>query len=242
MKKRLTREQKLKAIKDIKGRNKDPNAVKGIRKPRETMPVRSVAEEYITANINKARNKLKYLEKKGYYKASETAQRAKAQMNFLSKKYGYGEGKFLTGKKFRNSIKSFADLSILYRLVRDLININTREAAKEYKEVKQRFEDEVGIDLDTTFDTVSMLSKDYREVFAFLSYNEVVEFAGEGDKDIRLKLFKYIEMQEKKTKLTTEQEEAYRKIKPKMLNYVIESDDVDSLYLLKLLNGNKEWG
>ena len=58
------------------------------KKSNEQLPSRKEMELFITKNASKAKSKLSYLEKKGYYKASETAQYHKNQIRSLNRKYG----------------------------------------------------------------------------------------------------------------------------------------------------------
>lgn len=191
---------------------------RGKKGSREKMPPREQMEEYIIKNISKAKAKLNYLKKKGYYKASYVAQEVNAQLRMINRKYGMDEKKFFTGKSFRNKVKSQGDLNILYRSVRDLMNINTREARAIYLDYKERLSEEMDIDLDKNFEFVSKLSSDFHEVFAFLSYNEAVEFIENPDENTLKNVFKKIMETVEDAKLNDKQELALSRLKDKILN------------------------
>ena len=142
------------------------------RKSNEQLPSRKEMELFITKNANKAKRKLSYLEKKGYYKASETAQYHKSQIRALNRKYGFRADWIMTGKKFRNTIKSNADLAIMYKALKNIIGINTKAEAIKYKERVEEY-DKYGVDFNTSFQTISYLSSEFHELFAVLTYNEV---------------------------------------------------------------------
>ena len=150
------------------------------KKSNEQLPSRKEMELFITKNANKAKAKLSYLEKRGYYKASETAQYHKAQIRSLNRKYGFRDDWIMTGKKFRNTIKSNADLGIMYKAFKNIIEINTKAEAIKYKEKVEEYK-KVGIDFNTSFQTISLLSTDFHEIFAVLTYQQVESGLKEGE-------------------------------------------------------------
>lgn len=206
---------------------------RGKRKKRELMPPREYQERFIANNIQRAKNKLKYLQKKGYYKASVIAQRALAQMRFLNKKYGFDEDKIFSGKKFRDTVKSGGDINILFRSVRDILDIDTRFERKKYESIKEDFQ-YIGIDFDKNFNALSHLSSEYHEIFAFLSYNEVSDIVGSGDGDITSKLFNIIENMQNRYITTDKQEQAYKKLREKLG----KDEEVSSRQLDNIFNGD----
>lgn len=141
---------------------------------------RTYLERYIVKNGSKAKNKLKYLEKKGYYKASSVAQDAKSQIRALNRKYGFNENWFYCGKGFRNKIKSNADLRVMYVAIKKLLSLNTRGLHREYNSLKEKYA-ENGVDFDNAFSTISLLSSDFHDIFSILTYNEVQTSLLEGD-------------------------------------------------------------
>lgn len=150
------------------------------RKSNEQLPSRKEMELFITKNAKKAKSKLSYLQKKGYYKASGTAQYHKSQITALNRKYGFRDDQILTGKKFRDTIKSNSDLGIMYKAFKYIIEINTRAEAKKYKEKVEKYEKN-GIDFNKAFQTISYLSSEFHELFAVLTYETVETGLKEGD-------------------------------------------------------------
>lgn len=150
------------------------------KKSNEQLPSRKEMELFITKNASKVRSKLHYLEKKGYYKASHTAQYHKSQIRSLNRKYGFRDDRIMTGKKFRNTIKSNADLGIMYKAFKNIINISTRDEAIKYKKRVEEYEKK-GIDFNKAFQTISHLSSEFHELFAVLTYETVETGLKEGD-------------------------------------------------------------
>lgn len=150
------------------------------RKSNEQLPSRKEMELFITKNAKKAKSKLSYLQKKGYYKASVTAQYHKSQITALNRKYGFRDDQIQTGKKFRDTIKSNSDLGIMYKAFKHIIGINTRAEAKKYKEKVEKYEKN-GIDFNKAFQTISYLSSEFHELFAVLTYETVETGLKEGD-------------------------------------------------------------
>ena len=149
------------------------------RKCNEQLPSRKEMELFITKNASKAKTKLHYLEKRGYYKASETAQYCKSQIRALNRKYGFRENWIQTGKKFRDAIKSNSDLGIMYKAFKNIMSINTKEEAKKYKEKVEEYE-KAGINFESAFNTLSLLSSDFHELFSVLTYAQVETGLKEG--------------------------------------------------------------
>lgn len=149
------------------------------RKSNEQLPSRKVMELFIIRNARKVKSKLKYLETKGYYKTSETAQYHKSQIRSLNRKYGFREDWIQTGKKFRDTIKSNSDLGIMYKAFKNIISINTKKEAIKYKERVLEYE-KVGVDFESAFNTISYLSSEFHELFAVLTYETVETGLKEG--------------------------------------------------------------
>ena len=149
-------------------------------KSNEQLPSRKEMELFIVKHASKAKSKLSYLEKRGYYKASETAQYHKSQIRALNRKYGFREEWIMTGKKFRDTIKSNSDLGIMYKAFKNIMSINTKEEAKKYKEKIEEYE-KVGINFENAFNTISLLATDFHELFAVLTYQQVESGLKEGE-------------------------------------------------------------
>lgn len=150
------------------------------RKCNEQLPSRKNMELFITKNASKVKSKLKYLEKKGYYKASNTAQYNKSQIRSLNRKYGFREDWIQTGKKFRDTIKSNADLGIMYKAFKNIISINTQKEGIKYRNKIEEYE-KVGVDFVKSFNVISNLSSEFHELFAVLTYETVETGLKEGD-------------------------------------------------------------
>ena len=149
------------------------------RKSNEQLPSRKTMELFITKNASKVKAKLHYLETKGYYKASNTAQYHKSQIRSLNRKYGFREDWIQTGKKFRDTIKSNADLGIMYKAFKNIISIDTRKEGIKYKKKILEYE-KVGVDFVKAFNTISHLSSEFHELFAVLTYETVETGLKEG--------------------------------------------------------------
>ena len=149
------------------------------RKSNEQLPSRKTMELFITKNASKVKSKLHYLEKRGYYKASRTAQYNKSQIRSLNRKYGFREDWIQTGKKFRDTIKSNSDLGIMYKAFKSIISINTQKEGIKYKERVLEYE-KVGVDFVKAFNTISHLSSEFHELFAVLTYETVETGLKEG--------------------------------------------------------------
>ena len=149
------------------------------RKSNEQLPSRKTMELFITKNASKVKSKLHYLEQKGYYKASNTAQYHKSQIRSLNRKYGFKEDWIQTGKKFRDTIKSNSDLGIMYKAFKNIILINTKKEAAKYQKKILEYE-KVGVDFVKAFNTISHLSSEFHELFAVLTYETVETGLKEG--------------------------------------------------------------
>ena len=149
------------------------------RKSNEQLPSRKTMELFITKNASKVKSKLHYLEKKGYYKASNTAQYHKSQIRSLNRKYGFREDWIQTGKNFRDTIKSNADLGIMYKAFKNIMAINTKIERIKYKKKILEYE-KVGVDFVKAFNTISHLSSEFHELFAVLTYETVETGLKEG--------------------------------------------------------------
>lgn len=150
------------------------------KKSNEQLPSRKEMELFITKNASKVKSKLSYLEKKGYYKASDTAQYHKSQIRSLNRKYGFRDDWIMTGKRFKDTIKSNSDLGIMYKAFKNIMSINTRKEAIKYKERVLEYE-KLGVNFESAFNTISHLSSEFHEIFAVLTYQQVETGLKEGD-------------------------------------------------------------
>ena len=149
------------------------------RKSNEQLPSRKNMELFITKNASKVKSKLRYLEQRGYYKASSTAQYNKSQIRSLNRKYGFREDWIQTGKKFRDTIKSNSDLGIMYKAFKNIIAINTKKEGIKYQKKILEYE-KVGVDFVKSFNVISNLSSEFHELFAVLTYETVETGLKEG--------------------------------------------------------------
>lgn len=140
---------------------------------------RSTMEKYIKKNIKSAMGKLKRAKSKGYYKASPELQEINSALRNLYRKFDKDVNNLYKSKNFINQLQSNADLGVLYRSVRDIMELDMRDLSKRYKKMKSKLDDR-GINLDEEFNMLSMLSSDFHEIFAFLSYNRVSEILETG--------------------------------------------------------------
>lgn len=148
---------------------------------------RSTMEKYIKKNIKSAMGKLKRAKSKGYYKASPELQEINSALRNLYRKFDKDVNNLYKSKNFINQLQSNADLGVLYRSVRDIMELDMRELSRKYKKMKYKL-DKRGIDLDEEFNMLSMLSSDFHEIFAFLSYNRVSEIL-ESDPESAVNVF-----------------------------------------------------
>ena len=150
------------------------------RNSNEELPSRKTMELFITKNASKVKSKLHYLEKRGYYKTSDTAQYHKSQIRSLNRKYGFREDWIQTGKKFRDTIKSNSDLGIMYKAFKNIMAINTKKESIKYKERVLEYE-KLGVDFVKSFNVISNLSSEFHELFAVLTYETVETGLKEGN-------------------------------------------------------------
>ncbi len=211
------------------------------KKSNEQLPSRKEMELFIVKNATKAKTKLKYLEKRGYYKASETARYHKAQIKALNRKYGFREDWIQTGKKFRNTIKSNSDLGIMYKAFKNIIAINTKEAAIKYKERVAEYE-KVGVDFDKAFNIISHLSSEFHELFAVLTYQQVESGLKEGEQTNPYEMLVRFEEEladKDFNKMSESQLRNISKLRRKMSSR-LDSKQLDNI--LRIREGNKnEW-
>ena len=207
------------------------------KKSNEQLPSRKEMELFITKNASKAKSKLSYLEKKGYYKASDTAQYHKSQIRSLNRKYGFRDDWIMTGKKFRNTIKSNADLGIMYKAFKNIIDINTKAEAIKYKEKVEEYEKH-GIDFNSSFQTISYLSSEFHELFAVLTYQQVESGLKNGEQDDAINMLRHFEeeLSDKDfSKMSDAQIRNIEKIRKKM-NEKLDSKELD--YIFSVRRGN----
>ena len=207
------------------------------KKSNEQLPSRKEMELFITKNASKAKSKLSYLEKKGYYKASDTAQYHKSQIRSLNRKYGFRDDWIMTGKKFRNTIKSNADLGIMYKAFKNIIDINTKAEAIKYKEKVEEYEKH-GIDFNSSFQTISYLSSEFHEIFAVLTYQQVESGLKNGEQDDAINMLRHFEeeLSDKDfSKMSDAQIRNIEKIRKKM-NEKLDSKELD--YIFSVRRGN----
>ena len=207
------------------------------KKSNEQLPSRKEMELFITKNASKAKSKLSYLEKKGYYKTSETAQYHKSQIRSLNRKYGFRDDWIMTGNKFRNTIKSNADLGIMYKAFKNIIDINTKAEAIKYKEKVEEYEKH-GIDFNSSFQTISYLSSEFHELFAVLTYQQVESGLKNGEQDDAINMLRHFEeeLSDKDfSKMSDAQIRNIEKIRKKM-NEKLDSKELD--YIFSVRRGN----
>lgn len=133
---------------------------------------RSSMEAYVAKHIKSAITKLRYLEKKGGYKASTKAQQAKASLRMMYRKMGVDENSYHTGKTFQKMLKSNADLRVVYNAILDIRSLDTKKLNLEYKKLEREYE-EYGVSYAESFNYLSTLSSEFHEVFAFLTYDDI---------------------------------------------------------------------
>ena len=204
------------------------------KKSNEQLPSRKEMELFITKNASKAKSKLSYLEKKGYYKASDTAQYHKSQIRSLNRKYGFRDDWIMTGKKFRNTIKSNADLGIMYKAFKNIIDINTKAEAIKYKEKVEEYEKH-GIDFNSSFQTISYLSSEFHEIFAVLTYQQVESGLKNGEQDDAINMLRHFEeeLSDKDfSKMSDAQRRNIEKLRNKM-NEKLDSKELDYIFSVR---------
>ena len=211
------------------------------KKSTEQLPSRKNMELFIIKNASKVKSKLHYLEERGYYKTSDTAQYHKSQIRSLNRKYGFREDWIQTGKKFRDTIKSNSDLGIMYKAFKNIMEISTRKEAIKYKEKVEEYQ-KIGVDFGEAFNTISHLSSEFHELFAVLTYQQVETGLKEGGQKSAydmLVLFEKELADKDFDKMSESQRRNIEKLRQK------ESSRLDSKQLdniLRIRDGNKdEW-
>lgn len=186
---------------------------------------------YIGRNLEKDLKKLQRSETSGWYKGSEKLRSARGRIRQVYKRYGLDitkekpifntqTGKYETitvssyhaGKKFRDSLKSYGDISAIYLALKEIEETSVSASKARLKAAEEQFI----IDRNKTiaekiargervsptfknmtyanaFDIISRLSSEFHEVFAFLTYNEVKTFVTEGNNTMESLLMKYHE-------------------------------------------------
>lgn len=140
---------------------------------------RQYMEKYVNRNITSAIGKLKRAEKNHYYMSSELMREAKSKLRQLYKKMGLNENIYHKSETFRNSLTSNADFAVLFRAIHNIMDVDVRQLSREHKELENRL-DLIGINMADNYQKLSALSTEFREVFAFLSYNQVSTLVESG--------------------------------------------------------------
>lgn len=195
---------------------------------------------YISKTITSATRKLKRWEKSGWYKGSEIMQIARKNLRMLYKKYGYESDKYHTGKIFQSKLTSYEDLKLLYNTILSIQSANSKEAIAKMKENEAIFErikktwQKLGVKVsnisyDEAFDSLSLLSEEFHEIFAFMTYNEV-KIALAENSDIVNVFDRYMSRIE--DKILTDKQEHYReKLEEKISKSArLSATDVQYLY------------
>ena len=143
----------------------------------------------------------------------------------------------MTGKKFRNTIKSNADLGIMYKAFKNIIDINTKAEAIKYKEKVEEYEKH-GIDFNSSFQTISYLSSEFHELFAVLTYQQVESGLKNGEQDDAINMLRHFEEEladKDFDKMSDAQRRNIEKLRNKM-NEKLDSKELD--YILSVRGGN----
>lgn len=117
-----------------------------------------------------------------------------------------------SGKRFQESLKSYSDISSIYMALKEIESANKYPATLALKRLTSKFEEmrdnaikeklEKGervsplmrnMTYENSFDIISRLSQEFHEVFAFMTYNEVLEAVAEGNNTMEELLMKYHE-------------------------------------------------
>ena len=190
---------------------------------------KSYIDRYLNKNLEKAIRKLKRMETTGSYMASEKAQEAKASLRSLYRKYGLTTDIYHKGKKFRENLKSLNDLNVLYRAVFNLMSINTTVERRKLKNLQDKYEKE-GINFNSMFDTLSKLSSEFHEVFAFITYNEAQSMLvdNKSQLDILSQAFNVVEdkyLNDKQTEQFSRLKgKLYKNFKPNEILHIMKGD------------------
>lgn len=140
---------------------------------------RQYMEKYVNRNINSAIGKLKRAEKRGYFMSSDLMKESKSKLRQLYKKMGLDESLYHKSETFRSSLTSNADYATLFRAIHNIMDVDVRQLSREHKELENRL-NLIGIDMSKNFQTLSFLSTEFREVYAFLSYNQISSIVEKG--------------------------------------------------------------
>lgn len=142
---------------------------------------RSYMESYVNRNINTAIGKLKRAEKRGYYMSSDLMKEARSKLRQLYRKMGLDENKYHKSESFKASLSSNADYAVLFRAVHNIMDVDVRLLAKEHRAMEERLK-QIGINMASDFRKLSILGSEFREVYAFMSYQEashIIESGGD---------------------------------------------------------------
>lgn len=154
------------------------------KKKKSKLLTKKYIDIYLNKNVDKAIRKLKNMKNNGSYKASEKAQQAYSQMRMLYRKYGLDENVFHKGQKFREQLRSLNDLNVFYRSIKQILEINARVETRKYHKLQEEYKKKK-VDFDENFNILSMLSSEFHEVFAFLSYNDVQDMLISTENDYK---------------------------------------------------------
>ena len=146
---------------------------------------RQYMEKYVNRNITSAIGKLKRAEKNHYYMSSDLMREAKSKLRQLYKKMGLNEDIYHKSETFRNSLTSNADYAVLFRAIHNIMDVDVRQLSREHKELEKRL-DLIGINMSENYQKLSALSTEFREVFAFLSYNQVSTLVESGASNTKI--------------------------------------------------------
>lgn len=135
-----------------------------------------------TKNYSKAIAKLERAKKSGTYTVSPEMQQASSQLNMIARKYGY-EKLPKSPTKFLKSISSYQDIATVFRATADInaqvnsvLKIKLAKAEKTYAEASQG-----NVSYVESFNLLSLLSSEFHEIFAFITYNEAQSYIKDGD-------------------------------------------------------------
>lgn len=114
------------------------------------------------------------------------------------------------GKKFQESLRSYGDINAIYqalKLIEEVSPYGAKIAIKRRSKEFERMRDEAirkaesegkrvspemrKMTFENSFDVISRLSQEFHEVFAFMTYNEVLEAIAEGDNTMEALLTRY---------------------------------------------------
>lgn len=155
---------------------------------------------YIRKNLTSAIRKLKRWEDNDLYKGSPKMQEAKSLLKSMYKRYGFDSTKYHSGKIFQSKLTSYMEMKAVYKAVQNIQSANAKEAKAQLEENTIAFGEYMGkvktawqklgkdykdfkyVSYNDAFDTLSQLSQEFHEIFAFLTYNEVqMALAEKGD-------------------------------------------------------------